>query len=99
MIVERIIQKIYPGKRGALDAIDERFAVVEGGLGFPSKKRFSSISSMLDNNSIVIEREWESLAAMEAAYGRAYASAEQQALYAEMDEIVKSSRIELYMPT
>ena len=35
---------------------------------------------------------------MEEAYTRAFASTEQQALNAELADIVKSSRIELYMP-
>ena len=98
IIIERMIQKIYPGKLDALNEIDKRFEVVEKGLGFPTKKRLAPVSGTLDMNTIVIEREWESLAAMEEAYTRGFASPEQQALLAELNDIIKSSRIELFMP-
>ena len=98
VIVERMIQKIYPGKLDTLNEIDKRFDVVEKGLGFPPKKRYSPVSGTLDLNTIVLEREWESLAAMEEAYTRGFTSPEQQALMAELNDIVESSRIELFMP-
>ena len=98
IVVERMIQQIYPGKMAALNEIDKRFDVVEKGLGFPPKKRFSSLSGPLDLNTIVVEREWSSMAAMEEIYARSFGNSEQQALVAELIDIVKSTRIELYTP-
>jgi hypothetical protein len=90
--------KDLPGKLGALNEIDKRFDVVEKGLGFPPKKRYSPVSGILDFNTIVLHHEWESLAAMEEAYTRGFASPEQQAINAELNGIVESTRIELFMP-
>jgi hypothetical protein len=45
-----------------------------------------------------LEREWESMAAMEAAYEKSFANADIQALHKEGQDIIKSSRIELYTP-
>jgi len=67
-VIERIIQEINPGKNTALEDIDKRFDVIEGPLGFPSKKRLWCFSGPHYTNTIVIEREWESMAVMEAVY-------------------------------
>ena len=96
IIIERNVQHIYPGKAAALDDLDRRYTAVEDKLGFPPKRRLSPLSGTLPLGAIVIEREWESLAAMETAYTRYMASAEIQALEQESQEIVESARIELY---
>jgi len=46
----------------------------------------------------VVEREWSSMAEMEEIYARSFGNSEQQALVAELIDIVKSARIELYTP-
>lgn len=97
-VVEWMIQDIYPGQDSALDELDKRYDAIESTLGFPSKRRLWCISGTLDNNAIVIEREWESMAAMEAAYEKAFAHPDIQALWEEGRKIIKSSRIELYTP-
>lgn len=97
MIVEMSIQKINPGKWEALDEIDKRYEAVESRYGFPSKMRLNSISGTHDSNTLLIVREWESMAAMEAAYMSAFEDPELQALNAEGASIVASSRIEIYM--
>jgi len=98
IVVERIVQQIYPGKNAELEALDKRWDAIEKGLGFPPKKRLWSISGAHTTNTLIIERQWESLAAMEAAYENSFADPDIQALEAEGDAIIKSSRIELYMP-
>ena len=98
VVVEQMIQKVFPGKWDALDEIDKRYDVVESRHGFPAKKRLMSISSVYDLNTILIVREWKSMAAMEHAYESAFADPEHQALAAEIGNIVESSRIELYSP-
>ena len=97
-IIERMIQEIYPGQNAALEALDKRYNAVESTLGFPPKKRLWSISGPYQTGTLVIEREWESLAAFEAAYEKAFANAELQALGEEGQTIIKNNRIELYMP-
>jgi hypothetical protein len=51
-----------------------------------------------DWNTLILEREWESLAAMEAAYERAFADPEHRALGKELRSILKNLRREAYMP-
>lgn len=98
VVVEMSIQKVYPGKWEALAEIDKRFDVVEKRHGFPPPKRMNSISGVYDMNTTVIMREWDSLAAMEAAYESLFTDSEQQALMEEVGSIIESSRMELYMP-
>jgi hypothetical protein len=98
IVVERMIQEIYPDKVADLEAIEKRYAVVEEGLGFPAKKRYWSLTSPHSFNTLIIERQWPSMAAMEAAYEKGFASPEHQALSAEMGAIARSVRLELYMP-
>jgi hypothetical protein len=96
--VERMIQKIYPDKWEELEEIDKRYNVVEGRLGFPSKKRYRCITGGHDTDTLIVERQWDSLAAMEATYEKAMLDRDLQALWAEGTSIVQSTQTELYMP-
>jgi hypothetical protein len=98
IVIERMIQEIYPGKIDALTEIDKRYDAIEKGLGFPAKRRLWNISGVYDFNMLILERQWESMAAMEAAYERSFANADIQALNEEGLAIIKSTRIELYTP-
>ena len=92
--IERHIQKVRSGKWAELAEIDPRYDAVEGRLGFPAKKRYQGH----DTNTIVVERQWDSLAVMEAAYEKALADPEFQALGTELAAIVTSAQIEIYTP-
>jgi len=97
--IERMIQKIYPDKWAELEAIDQRYNAVESRLGFPpTKKRYQCMIGGHDSNTLIIERQWDSLATMEAAYEKAFADPEYQALGRETTSIIKSNQIEVYMP-
>lgn len=96
--VERQIQKIRAGKWAALDEIEKRFAAVESRYGFPPKKRYQCVFGGCDTNTLIIERQWDSFAAMEAAYENVFQDAEHKALMAEVLEIVESQQIEVYTP-
>jgi hypothetical protein len=96
--IERMTQKVFPGKWAELEEIDKRYNVVEKRLGFPAnKKRFQCLVGGLDSNTLIIERQWNSIAQMEATYEKALADPEMQALQQESATIIKSSRIELFM--
>lgn len=97
-VVERLIQTIYPGKNAELDDIDKRYDAIESKLGFPPKKRLWCISGPYTFNTLIIEREWESMAAMEATYEKSFANKDIQALGQEGQTIVQDSRMELYTP-
>ena len=98
IIIERMIQEIDTERRAELDDLDKRYEAIESTLGFPPKKRFWTVSSPYNSNVIILERQWESMAAMEAAYEKSFAHPGIQALYTEGAGIVKSSRSELYTP-
>lgn len=97
-ILQRQIQILRPGKWAELDEIDKKFDKVEGPLGFPSKRRYRSLVGGHTTNTLIIEREWESLAALETAYEKAFASTERQALVDSLDPILESQYMELYQP-
>ena len=96
--IERMIQKVHPDKWAELEEIDKRYNAVESRLGFPPQKRYRCIMGGYDWNTLILEREWESLAAMEAAYERAFADPEHRALGKELRSILKNLRREAYMP-
>ncbi len=96
--VERIVQRIYPGKWEELEQIEKRYAEIEATVGFPPKKRMQCVIGGLDQNTLVIEREWECMAQMEATYEKAFAIPEYQALGKDLLSIVQSSQMEVYTP-
>ena len=96
-VLERLIQQIKPGQWQALEALDKRYDVVEKQLGFPAKRRYRSFASSGDTDTLVIEREWESMAVMEAAWEKFMLDAELQKLGAEGQEIISSNSVEVYM--
>jgi quinol monooxygenase YgiN len=96
--IERSIQKVRPGKWAELEEIDKRFNAVESRLGFPPKKRYRCMIGGHDWNTLIIERQWDSLAAFEATYEKYFADPELQALAEEVTSIVESARVEVYTP-
>ena len=99
IIVERLTQKVLPGKWATLEEIDKKYQAVEQRLGFPSgKKRYQCLIGSHDSNTLIIERPWDSLAIMEATYAKAFADQEWQALNQEGVSIIASSQVEVYGP-
>ena len=97
--IERQVQKIYPDKWAELEVIDKRSNVIESRLGFPAtKKRLRPMIGGHDFNTLIVERQWDSLAAMEATYEKAFADPEHQALQKEILSVVESSQMEVYTP-
>ena len=96
--IERMTQKIYPGKWAELDEIDKRYNEIELRMGFPAKKRYQCVIGGLDQNTLIIERQWDSLAAMEETYEKALAQPEYQALGREVASLVQSAQIEVFTP-
>jgi hypothetical protein len=96
--VERLTQKIYPGKWAELEEIDKRYNEMESRMGFPAKKRYQCMIGGDDSNTLVIERQWDSLAAMESTYEKAFTDPAYRALGTEVASIVESSKVEVYTP-
>ena len=98
VIIERQIQKVRTGKWAELEELDKKFTAVESQLGFPAKRRCRSLIGGLTTDALIIERQWESFAAMEVAYEKILADPEHRALSAALDPIVESQQIEFYLP-
>jgi hypothetical protein len=98
MILERHTQEIFMDKWEELEALDKKFNAVESRLGFPAKKRYRCYIGGHTINTIVVEREWDSLAAMEAAYEKTFVDPEHQSLEFESSSIIKRIQIEIYAP-
>lgn len=96
MLLERLVQQVAPGKWEQLNAIDKKFDEIEKTHGFPAKKRYQSLFGSHDTNTLIVEREWESLAKMEAAQMANYADPAFQKLSAELNSIILSNRQEIY---
>ena len=96
--IERMIQKVSPGKFPDLDELDKKFVAVETRLGFPPKKRYQCIIGGQDTNTVIVERQWDSLAEMEAKFEEAFEDPEYQSLADETNSIIESTQWELYTP-
>ena len=97
-IKERLTQKIYPDKWDALEALDKKYEQLEKPAGFPPKTRYQLIISSKSSNILVVEREWESFAAMEAAYEKLMANPAWHALNAEGSAVIQDGYSEILMP-
>ncbi len=98
VIIERQIQKVRAGKWTELEDLDKQFTAVESGLGFPPKRRYRSLVGGHTTDTLIIERQWGSFAAVEAAYEKAIANTEHQALGQALEPIIESQQIEFYLP-
>ena len=97
-VVERITQQIYPTKWPDLEELDKKYDAVEGKHGYPPKRRYRLFVGGSNTNTLVIQREWESLAAMEAAYEKAFIDPEWQAVSAESSDIIADNQVEILLP-
>jgi hypothetical protein len=96
--IQMLIQKVIPGKWPALEVVTKKFNALESRLGLPAAKRYQCITGGHDSNTLIIERQWPSLAVLEATAEKIMADPEYQALVAELVGIVESEQLELYMP-
>ncbi|MFX1325406.1 MAG: hypothetical protein ACFE8N_10645 [Promethearchaeota archaeon] len=99
VVIQRMIQKLYPGKWDELNKINAKFDDIEAKYGFPqNKKRLRCLFGEVGANSIVIEFEWPSLSKMEKAMTKAYLDPEYQKLTEKLDSIIISATTEIYTP-
>ena len=98
IVIMRLIQRIENGKWDDLEEIDKKFNVIEEKLGYPPKKRFRSLSGAYDNNVVIIEREWQSLAKMEKTITKGFLDPELAKLEKKIESIIEWQKTELYVP-
>jgi len=95
-ILERHVQfkikneKAYWEREKAFQGVESRLG------GFPSKRHYSLIAGGDNMGTMVWEREWESMAAMDAAYDRMFNEADVEQLVASGSEVLEGERMEIY---
>ena len=94
-ILERQISQLRPGKAKEVIEISKRFDLIEKRMGFPLKRFYSSLAGE-PVNTMVMEREWESLAAYENAWAQALSDPDWKALGAQRTDLSISHRTEFY---
>jgi hypothetical protein len=97
VVLERQVQKLYPGKWDDLEDIDKRYDQVEKKYAFPPKRRYRAYSASGDTDTIVIEREYKSMTKYEETMYKIWADPEWQKLNKEAEKIIKHNHIEFYL--
>jgi len=64
--------------------------------GFPPKRHYSLIAGGDNMGTMVWEREWESMAVMDAAYTKMFGDPEVERLGESGSEILEGERLEIY---
>jgi len=93
-IVERLIQKVRPGKWEELEELDKECTAIESRYGYPPKTRYTYISGGHDWNTLIVERQWDSIATAEAAFWKLSADPEAKTLGEKALEIIESTQLE-----
>jgi hypothetical protein len=79
-----------------LEALDKEYEAVESKYGFPPKKRYSLLSGPDEIQTLVIERQWSSMAAMETAFEKVMADPVYQGVTEKSLLLIRDNRWELY---
>ena len=94
-VLERHIHVLERGAQDAYAAKEKRYQAVEERLGgFPSKRHYLPMSDW-SGTTIVWEREWESMAAMEEAYTSLTSDPEAKQLSGS--SMIVDEQVELYL--
>jgi len=96
-IMERIVQEIPQGKLNEFAAFQRKLDVISARLGFPALRWYTHWYGAENTFTLACEREWESFAAMEAAYEKAIADPECMALTQTWSTLGKSHRQEVWL--
>ena len=95
-VIERRIQRIRAGMQDRVMDLEKRFAEAEAPFGVPTKRHLLCIGGPYDLETIIWEREWPSLAEMEAAYEKTYSDPVFKPLSEESATVFESGRCELF---
>jgi len=95
-VLERVIVKVRRGKWAELKELHKKLQVIASRCGFPPARYYHALSGLDDWDTLIIEREWESLAAWEAACQEREAGPEIQPPHAEGHAIEEGVRFEAY---
>ena len=96
-ILERWVQNIREGQWAAWEALDRKMSALEGRHQFTPKRRYRLLTGNLADNTVIVEREWNSFAAFEAAYDSIFRDPEYPVATADLTAIIDRNVLELYM--
>ena len=94
--IERRIQRVRTGMRDQVMSLENRFAEAEAPYGAPPKRHYLCIGGPYDLDTVIWEREWPSLAEMEATYEKTFSDPVMQALVQEAATVFEGGRNEIY---
>ena len=98
MIMLRATREIAPGKMGEYMAIESRVAARYPELGLPVIKTYRPFIGGDSSNTVLIDTEWESLSALDAAGEKLHADPVIQEARRERRGLVVSNRLEILRP-
>ena len=94
--LERRVQKGIKDHK-AYEEWEQKWETIEQRLGgFPAKRHYGLISGREDFGTVVWERDWPTMAAMEAAYDKSNVDSEANSLGSTASSLYNSERIEYY---
>lgn len=97
-ILERIIQRVVDDKWAEIVEHEKQWDALEAKIGgFPKKRCYRAFAGPYGIDTIIFEREWESLVAYEAAAGKYESAPEYAALQVASNKLKVDMRIELYI--
>ena len=97
-ILVQEIHQIRPGKWTEFKEHQKKAEAIERRTDFPSCKYYRCFMGGHNMNTCIFHYEFESFAAMEAAYEKVMADPEFQALLKEGPSIHESLQVEVYTP-
>ena len=97
-VLQRSIMKVIPGKMAEAMKLDKKHSAVAMRLGAPPMKKYRCFSGDDFMHTLIVEAEWDSLAAMEAVQEKLAADPEIQAFMAKWETVLESLKLEFYLP-
>lgn len=95
-VMERIVQQIPEGKMDAFREWQGKQDVISAPLGFPPLRWYSAIFTAEQSFTVVCEREWASMAELEAVYEKAMADPGYMSHQALWPSMGRSHRMEMW---
>jgi hypothetical protein len=92
-------QKVKRGKRAELDELNKRWRAFDERLGIPPEQQYACMFGSREAGTLLLIREWESMAAMQEGFQRMQADSELAELMGEAGDIIESTQWELYNPS
>jgi hypothetical protein len=95
-VLRKLIHKIAHDRWDEVVGLIERYEAVERRYGAPIKRAYRPIFGPHDVDTLIVEEEWESFAAMEETFPKAVADPDWQKVSADSKSVILTERLEAY---